>query len=107
MARLPCLLPTLSHTVDQEEGPIATTCYMLALLDLVPSAHTFSHTADQEEGPIATICYMLGAEPITSLVGSELHTKGAALIFLNGNLLGVHRRPHKLVQAIRCTWGRG
>ena len=73
----------------------------------LPAVHTFSHTADQEEGPIATTCYMLGAEPITSLVGSELHTKGAALIFLNGNLLGVHRRPHKLVQAIRCTWGGG
>lgn len=68
-----------------------------------PHPPTLPKHADQEEGPIATTCFMLGAEPITSLVGSELHTRGAALIFLNGNLLGVHRRPHKLVQAIR--WG--
>ena len=52
---------------------------------------------------MAETLYMLGAEPITALSGSELHAAGSALVFLNGNLLGVHRRPHRMVQAIR--WG--
>ena len=44
---------------------------------------------------------MLGTEPITSLSGSELHNPGSAMVFLNGTLVGVHRRPQGLVKAIR------
>ncbi len=48
------------------------------------------HT-DEEEGPIARLCYMLGTEPLTGLAASELHVRGSMLVFLNGQLLGVHR----------------
>ena len=44
---------------------------------------------------------MLGVEPLEGLAGGEMHTPGSALVFLNGNLLGVHRRPKALVTSIR------
>ncbi len=44
---------------------------------------------------------MLGCEPICSLAPAELHGHGGALVFLNGNLIGVHRQPHNLIRAIR------
>lgn len=47
--------------------------------------------------------FMLGVEPITSMAPCELHARGAASVFLNGQLLGLHRRPHRLVQVIRCV----
>lgn len=49
--------------------------------------------------------FMLGVEPITSVAPCELHVKGTASVFLNGQLLGLHRRPHKLVHIIRCACG--
>ena len=45
--------------------------------------------------------FMLGVEPITAMAPCELHTRNAASVFLNGQLLGLHRRPHRLVQVIR------
>ena len=69
------------------------------------STPPFYSVSDQEEVPIAETCFMLGTEPIASLTGSELHAAGSAMLFLNGTLLGVHRRPHSLVRAIRCGQG--
>lgn len=56
---------------------------------------------DLEEGPINRLLSMLGCEPICSLAPAELHGHGGALVFLNGNLIGVHRQPHNLIRAIR------
>ncbi len=47
--------------------------------------------ADEEEGPITRACFMLGCEPVSSLAGSELHAITSTLVFLNGQLLGVHK----------------
>lgn len=44
-----------------------------------------------------------GVEPATCLSSAELHVRAAALVFLNGNILGLHRRPRKFVHAMR--WG--
>ena len=74
----------------------------MCLVDYSLDYHCPNHT-DQEEVPIAQTCYLLGTEPIASLSGGELHTHGSAMVFLNGALLGVHRRPHSLVRAIRWT----
>jgi DNA-directed RNA polymerase III subunit RPC2 len=53
---------------------------------------TWPHVrADEDEGPLARLCLMLGVEPLTLLAASELHLPGNALVFLNGQLLGVHR----------------
>jgi DNA-directed RNA polymerase III subunit RPC2 len=47
------------------------------------------------------LAYLLGVQPASALLGSEVHTPGAALVFLNGGILGVHRRPHKFVRMMR------
>jgi len=47
------------------------------------------------------LAFLLGVEPVSSLAGSELHVSSAALVFLNGNILGLHRRPHRFVKAMR------
>lgn len=42
-----------------------------------------------------------GVEPATILSSAEVHVRAAALVFLNGNILGLHRRPRKFVRAMR------
>lgn len=39
--------------------------------------------------------------------GPELTRRGAALVFLNGNILGLHRRPHRFVASFRELRRRG
>lgn len=65
--------------------------------------------SDEEEGPICQLLLMLGTEPISSIAPSEMHGYGGALVFLNGNLIGVHRRPHRLVREVRWVhvWWEG
>ncbi|GAX73919.1 hypothetical protein CEUSTIGMA_g1369.t1 [Chlamydomonas eustigma] len=75
---------------------------------LVKNLALMTHiTTDQEEGPIASTCFMLGTEPTCNLSAGELHCPGSAMVFLNGNLLGIHRRPHSLVRAIRDMRRKG
>ncbi len=57
--------------------------------------------ADEGEPPICRLLLMLGTEPIASIAPAEMHGHGGALVFLNGNLIGVHRRPHLLVRQVR------
>ncbi|KAG1669071.1 hypothetical protein FOA52_003989 [Chlamydomonas sp. UWO 241] len=84
---------------DTPEGESCGLVKNLALMTHV--------TTDQEEESIVTALHMLGVEPINSLSGGELHTPGSALTFLNGCLLGVHRRPHTLVRALRDMRRKG
>jgi hypothetical protein len=37
----------------------------------------------------------LGVEELALLSGEELHAPSSYLVFLNGSILGVHRKPHK------------
>lgn len=78
---------------DTPEGESCGLVKNLALMTHV--------TTDEEEGPIARLAYLLGVEPVTSLAGAELHAAGSALVFLNGGILGLHRRPQKFVRALR------
>jgi DNA-directed RNA polymerase III subunit RPC2 len=59
--------------------------------------------ADEEEGPVARLAFLLGVEPVSLLSGAELHARSSALVFLNGSILGLHRRPKKFVRAMRCV----
>ncbi|KAG2492788.1 hypothetical protein HYH03_008949 [Edaphochlamys debaryana] len=78
---------------DTPEGESCGLVKNLALMTHV--------TTDEEEGPISRLLMALGTEPLANLAPSELHGSGGALVFLNGNLVGVHRRPHRLVTVIR------
>jgi DNA-directed RNA polymerase III subunit RPC2 len=50
---------------------------------------------------VARLAFLLGVEPVSLLSGAELHARSAALVFLNGSILGLHRRPKKFVRAMR------
>ncbi|GFR49601.1 hypothetical protein Agub_g11671, partial [Astrephomene gubernaculifera] len=78
---------------DTPEGESCGLVKNLALMTHV--------TTDEEEGPLSALLVMLGTEPLTSMAPAELHGHGGALVFLNGNLVGAHRRPHGLVREVR------
>merc|ERR1719223_1223986 len=58
-------------------------------------------TTGEDEKPIWQLCYCLGVEDAHALSGEELHHVGNYLVFLNGNILGVHRRPKKLMSSLQ------
>lgn len=70
---------------------------------LAPRQHTPTtqptHTRTHTHTPIPI--NHSGVEPATCLSSAELHVRAAALVFLNGNILGLHRRPRKFVHAMR------
>ena len=90
------LHPSQWGMVCPADTPEGESCGLVKNLALMTHV-----TTDEEEGPIAQLAYVLGVEPLTLLSGAELHVKGAALVFLNGNIVGIHRRPHALALALR------
>ncbi|GAQ79190.1 DNA-directed RNA polymerase III subunit 2 [Klebsormidium nitens] len=78
---------------DTPEGEACGLVKNLALMTHV--------TTDEEEGPIVRLASTLGVEELALLSGAELHAPSSYLVFLNGSILGVHRKPHKLADAIR------
>ncbi|MEW5318770.1 MAG: hypothetical protein WDW38_009963 [Sanguina aurantia] len=96
------LHPSQWGMVCPADTPEGESCGLVKNLALMTHV-----TTDEEEGPIARVAYLLGVEPLSHVTGAELHSKGAALVTLNGNLLGVHRRPHRLVKALRDMRRRG
>lgn len=78
---------------DTPEGESCGLVKNLALMTHV--------TTDEEEGPIANLAFTLGVLPATVTHGDELHTNGAAMVFLNGSILGIHRRPRSFMNCLR------
>ncbi|GBG88963.1 hypothetical protein CBR_g48573, partial [Chara braunii] len=78
---------------DTPEGEACGLVKNLALMTHV--------TTDDEEAPIASLAASLGVEDLNLLSGSELHAPKNFIVFLNGSILGVHRRPMKLAEAFR------
>ena len=70
---------------DTPEGEACGLVKNLALMTHV--------TTDEEEGPLATLCTLLGVEELSLVSGEELHSPSTFLVFLNGSILGVQRRP--------------
>ncbi|EZG46753.1 DNA-directed RNA polymerase beta subunit [Gregarina niphandrodes] len=50
-------------------------------------------TTDENDTPLKRMAFILGVEDGNCLTGEELYDTGTYLIFLNGSMLGVHRRP--------------
>lgn len=90
----PCAYPDLPHS-----SLIQYTTH--ANLQPHHHRHSLVHPPDEEEGPLIRLLVMLGTEPITAIAPAEMHGHGGALVFLNGTLVGVHRRPHRLVREAR------
>ncbi|WIA33788.1 hypothetical protein OEZ86_006901 [Tetradesmus obliquus] len=90
------LHPSQWGMVCPADTPEGESCGLVKNLALMTHV-----TTDEEEGPVARLAFLLGVEPVGLLSGAELHSKSAALVFLNGSILGLHRRPKKFVRAMR------
>ena len=66
-------------------------------------------TTNEDEGPIKRLCYSLGVEDVHLFSPDDLHDaqNGAYYVALNGLIIGVHTRPHKLLETIRALRRRG
>ena len=86
---------------DTPEGESCGLVKNLALMTHV--------TTDDEEGPIARLAFVLGVEPASLVAACEARVLGSdiALVFLNGNILGLHRRPAHFLRAFRELRRRG
>ncbi|KAL8274805.1 hypothetical protein Esti_001280 [Eimeria stiedai] len=84
---------------DTPEGESCGLVKNLALLTHV--------TTDEDEAPVARAVFALGVEDAQAVSGEELHEPSVFLVFLNGCLLGVHRRPARLLSAVRLLRRRG
>jgi hypothetical protein len=104
-------------TTDEEDGPIARAACMLgarpAATVLDPSQLAAAGPAPGAAGPPPPPdppppppCRPAGVEPVGSMSGCETHAPGTALVFLNGNILGLHRRPQAFVATFRCAPGQ-
>ncbi|KAL3691016.1 hypothetical protein R1sor_004667 [Riccia sorocarpa] len=78
---------------DTPEGEACGLVKNLALMTHV--------TTDDEEGPIISLCNTLGVEDLSMLSGEELHSERNYLVFFNGTILGVHRRPLRFAEHLR------
>lgn len=87
------------HTRHPHTTPAGESCGLVKNLSLMTHV-----TTDEEDGPIARAAFMLGCEPVGGMSGCETHTRGAALVFLNGNILGMHRRPQTFVRTFRWVF---
>mmetsp|Transcript_12596 Transcript_12596/g.28731 ORF Transcript_12596/g.28731 Transcript_12596/m.28731 type:complete len:798 (+) Transcript_12596:1-2394(+) len=85
---------------DTPEGEM---CGLIKNLTLM--AHV---TTAVDPSPVKQICYCLGVEDAHTMTGEELHSGDTCMVFLNGDLLGVHRKPNKFMSDLRRLrrWGR-
>lgn len=77
---------------DTPEGESCGLVKNLALLTHV--------TEDEDPEPVKGIAFDLGVMDIQLLNGEEINA-GSYLVFLNGLIIGIHRRPHEFARRIR------
>ncbi|KAJ5071462.1 intein-containing DNA-directed RNA polymerase iii subunit rpc2 precursor [Anaeramoeba ignava] len=69
---------------------------------LVKNLALLSHiTTDSEEEPVFRAALMLGIEEVDFLSGEELSSGEATVIFLNGRIIGIHRKPLIFISQFR------
>jgi DNA-directed RNA polymerase III subunit RPC2 len=64
-------------------------------------------TTDSPEEGLLKIAIDLGMEDVFLLGGDELYLKGNYMVFLNGQIVGIHREPDFLVKSFRLLRKRG
>ncbi|CAE7924939.1 rpc2, partial [Symbiodinium sp. KB8] len=85
---------------DTPEGEQCGLVKHLALL-------THVTTGESQRGSLRQMCYCLGVEDALMMSGEELHHIGNYLVFLNGSLLGIHRRPKRFMASLQQLRRRG
>lgn len=84
---------------DTPEGEACGLVKNLALLTHV--------TTDEDPAPLKALCYSLGVEDAECLTGDELTDPCAYTVFINGLIVGVHRKPHMFSVRLRALRRRG
>lgn len=75
---------------------------------LVKNLALLTHiTTDSDESILANLIWNLGLEDISMVSGAELAKKDVYLVFLNGYIAGVHRRPSHFISLLRTLRRRG
>ena len=54
-------------------------------------------TEESNTRPIERLCHDLGVLDARRMTGEEIHAKDSYLVFLNGLILGMHKKPQELV----------
>ena len=69
---------------------------------LVKNLALMTHiTTDDEETPVRNLVYVLGAQDIESADGSDMHGKGAYIVFINGTPVAITRLPKQFLVGFR------
>jgi len=84
------------------DTPEGEQCGLVKHLSLL----THVTTGESEQG-LRTLCYCLGVEDALALSGEEMHHFGNFLVILNGNLLGIHRRPKQFMTNLQMLRRHG
>ncbi|KAJ3174991.1 DNA-directed RNA polymerase III core subunit ret1 [Geranomyces variabilis] len=79
---------------DTPEGEACGLIKNLALMTHI--------TTDSDDSSMRRLAFILGVEDINVLTGLDLYEEGTYLVFLNGVILGVHRKPEKFVNDFRA-----
>lgn len=76
---------------------------------LVKNMALLAHITTDEANtrPIERLCHDLGVEDARRMTGEDIHAKDSYLVFLNGLILGLHKRPQELVDSLRMMRRRG
>eukprot|EP01094_Clydonella_sp_ATCC50884_P009311 TRINITY_DN1882_c0_g1_i3.p1 TRINITY_DN1882_c0_g1~~TRINITY_DN1882_c0_g1_i3.p1 ORF type:complete len:1164 (-),score=390.94 TRINITY_DN1882_c0_g1_i3:341-3781(-) len=75
---------------------------------LVKNLALLTHiTTDEPELPVRAVAYNLGVEDIRLLSGEEVNAPDSCLVFLNGEILGLHRFPSRFISEFRFLRRRG
>ena len=77
---------------DTPEGESCGLVKNLALLTHV--------TTDDEANRLKRMLFMLGVEEPESVCGQDLYANDVAMVFLNGSIVGVHRRVNTLAKQV-------
>jgi DNA-directed RNA polymerase III subunit RPC2 len=78
---------------DTPEGEACGLVKNLALMTHI--------TTEAPEGPLARFAFNVGVEDVHLLSGEELSHKDIFTVFLNGNILGVVKNYHRLVDVFK------
>ncbi|KAJ4461587.1 putative DNA-directed RNA polymerase III subunit RPC2 [Paratrimastix pyriformis] len=89
------------HHEPVREDPQGVRAPVLQSCGLVKNLALLTHvTTDEDPAPIARLCFNLGVEDLLLLSGDEFNRH--CVVFLNGQILGIHRNPRHFVYAFRA-----
>lgn len=90
------LQPSQWGMLCPSDTPEGESCGLVKNLALM--AHV---TVDEDEQPLVQAAFNLGVEDLNMVSSEEMNAPESYLIFLNGLVLGIHRRPHLLGEQLR------